>query len=719
MAIKTSLKTLVILRLLALITTNKVLQAETEKQEIAELPTKEKEKQQYLNNTSHNQFTEILFSNNTLPHLDNEEAILTRETINFHSENIDLRQHSENNASSLGYITDMMKANQSSDFMRPEDAENLSIEDYDQNVNNISLYYHYYYEYEDNDFGENVLRQISFTKTLYFCEYIFSAMYGEYTSFQDSFISYDNKSVTVIHDEKFKDVCAPFFDIYNKNCSNMGAYTFCADENVLFLNKQECKKPSDNDVHFEHLLAAALLADDETCFQSVCNGNIRIIDHVLNGILIRVFHTEENGKQTICHDILQNYYVKNEREEVYGLKNVHWPSCYPDHTFILAEDPQEHEMLRSWNYLPPNCQSYEMTILVIISIIIVTGIIGNITVIITLLGKQCSSIGLELHRISLAFSDLFVCLFVITPALYTHLMLMNGSSDEVMKFKSQKDILNHLKYSQDEIPDNSGHLISAFVFSCCAINSIHIIFALSYKGLRDNVRLKFLCGLPPLNTEISVGSFWIVSLLTSFIIMHDDNGFSTEWNSYAKLPEGVSVKGKKVVLPMLMAVLGIECLITIIISALAVYYHKKQQKRGETTTDDLEENLTLPMAIMTILFTIYSVSGGTATYINLKDMRFYQSELVSSMCWWIFLSSTSWNPWLYYLSRRKYRNGAIQRLKAIIAAICWGGSWETFPNSSNQSRHGAQSVNQYSSQQYLRTISSSIEERVTNNEVSV
>ncbi|XP_064100097.1 uncharacterized protein LOC135211012 [Macrobrachium nipponense] len=717
MAFRAPLRLLMILQLLEPIITHKALQAEAKEQKTFEESASVTERTHNPISTSYDKPTETV--NNAFLYFNSERTSSALEATPFHHQ--DIRHHLGNISTSPGYVSGTLNVHDSSSSIRPEDVEFVNIRDEEENLQNTSLYYYYYDYDDDNDFSENVLRQISFTKTLYFCEYLFSAMYGEYSSFPESGITYDNQSVVVIHDEKFINACAPFYDLYNKNCSDMGTFTFCADENVLFLNQQECQKPSDHDVHFEHLLAAALLAEDKTCFQSVCTGSTRLIDHVVNGIHVRLFHTDKMRGDTICSGILQNYYLLNEKEEVYGLKNVHWPCCYPDHTMLLADDPQKHEMLRSWNYLTPKCQEYEMTILVIICIMTTIGITGNIVVIIVLFGKQCLSTGLELLNISLAISDLLLCLFVMAPAVHMHILLMNEDREEVIAFKSYDDIMRNLEYG--EVPSKSGHyLFFSFVFNCCTINSIHILFALSYKRLEANAKIPLLDRFPPFNAKISVGIFWIVSLLTSFIIMHDDNGFNSEWNSYAKLPLGVSTKGKRVILPSLMGILGVECAITIVISGMAVYYYreiKKTEVRRETTNGNEEENLTLPMIMMTVFFTISTVSGGTATIIYVHDIKFYQSELVCSLCWWSFLCSTSWNPWLYHLGYRKFRDKATERTKAITAALCWGGSWKPSESGSNQSLGEAEGVTQYSSQQNLPTISASVEGRFTHSEISV
>ncbi|KAG7157831.1 uncharacterized protein LOC121879576 [Homarus americanus] len=553
--------------------------------------------------------------------------------------------------------------------------------------------YEYYYDDEDNILP--TLREISFTRTLFFCEYIYSAMYGEYTNFTDTVIPYGNASLSVVSDEKFLNVCLPFYLRFNTGeCEKKNRITVCQSDEIAFLHPHGCWRPSSDDVLFEKLLAATLLQEDEVCFQAVCDGSFRVVERVVQGILVLLIspHTTQ-GANASCYKYVQEYYAGGPfgSEAVYMTKNIYWSSCFIEYDVLWTREPEPLGLVRAWSYLPPQCRAGESLLVTLVVCVVVSGVTGNILVLVVTARGGHRGEPSNLFRTSLALADLILCLFVLLPSLNVQLSIIDGKMLDP-QFHNQYDNIKetpHLTGTRSTriVVDGGYQLFSAMLTSSCSIISLLTLFALSFERFIvtvKSIQRKILFTRP--RVQGFIVTTWATSLLTVLALMHSDGGNVALWYSFYKLSFGVSPQGLRVTLPTVMAILGIVCLLTVVFSLLAVCRYTIQKARkaaemrelGETDLDQSKEKpigvLTI-MVLMTIFFVFSTTLAFVASVLQLSAASVPRVELVCYLCWWGFLAAASWNPWLYHLPSQHFRHDVIAIITSLVPRSMRDQSW--------------------------------------------
>ncbi|XP_071550517.1 uncharacterized protein [Panulirus ornatus] len=532
---------------------------------------------------------------------------------------------------------------------------NYSFDDYDfynifkylyddyrfDNISNFSLY--------DNDYP--TIKFIAFTRSIFLCEYIYSAVYGEYTILADSAVSYGNSSLYVITGERFLEFCVPFLKAFN-DCEERDVITICHAEDVVFVHLHNCQKPSSEDLYFDHLLVATRLEEDDGCFQAVCEGSLRVVERKVDGVVVRLI----SPNVTSCHRYLLKYYQRegNETKVRYHTRNQYWPCCFPEYDVVWMGEPEAlASVAKDWSYLPTRCRSGESFLVVMVTCIVIGGVMGNLLVVIILVRHGFKDTTSTMIRMSLALADLLLSLFVLAPSLNEHIHLIHNTD------------------SFQPSVDGGFQVFSALMMSLCCITSQLNLFALSLE------RLIFASGIAQrslLFTRPRMRGFiivtWTLSLLVSLVLMSNGDGMIVGLRySFNKLIIGSSPRSTKILLPSAMALLAIVCLLTggFSVQAVRKHFEGKAQRAIEVeegTETDLDQggdqscHSTVNMVLTAVFYIGSTLMGGLACVLHLSAARFAHVELICYLCWWVFLGSPAWNPWLYNLPSQQFRNYA-------------------------------------------------------------
>ncbi|ROT74221.1 hypothetical protein C7M84_007292 [Penaeus vannamei] len=223
-----------------------------------------------------------------------------------------------------------------------------------------------------------------FSRIIYLCEYVFSAIYGSYDKLPTTWVKHNNASLLVVSEPRFVAVCEPFLRRYD-TCEARFPVTVCEAENVTFLHPTSCKRPSLEDVYFEKLLVVMRLEQDDPCFHAVCNGLLRVVDRVVNGVLVRLVSPDGAGEvgNTSCHRHIQELFLTPKGEPfAFRARNFQWPFCFAGYHVLWAEDPRPRGLVPMWDFLPVQCRAVEVGLSLFSLLNACFGVTGNIVVIV-------------------------------------------------------------------------------------------------------------------------------------------------------------------------------------------------------------------------------------------------------------------------------------------------------------------------------------------------
>ncbi|XP_069192577.1 uncharacterized protein [Procambarus clarkii] len=569
----------------------------------------------------------------------------------------------------------------SSSSLDPTDTSTSSAEIYDTD---------YYYNYEDNTITIEIIpgmKQISFTKVLFLCEYIFSAVYGRYSNFTDTLIPYGNMSLAIVSNQRFFNVCVPFYQqLYGSECVEMNQITVCYPEEIAFLHATSCRRPSSEDKYFEQLRATMLLAKDDVCHQAVCNGTLRVVERSTEGITILLISPyATRGNNGSCYKYVQILLEESlAGKGAYVTSNRNWPSCFPGYDVWWTAEPEAVGLVRSWSYLPLRCRAGEGFLMVVVICIAVSGLLGNGVVLAVMVRGSHQNEASDILRTSLAAADILLCLFVVMPGLDAHISFMDGRS--VVSDGVSSELLQTPGGSI--VLDGGFRLFSAIVMSSCSCISLLSLFALSlerFATTTDTTQHGVIFTRARALGYVVVT--WMSSLLVSVALTNGEDGILALWYSFYKLPIGVAPRGLQTLLPVTAAILGLVCLLTAILSSLTLHNDIKKETRRTTELRDLGDTeldqsstemmkyVVVIMSLATGLFLLSTTLAGGACLLHILDAHFDGVELVGYLCWWGFIAASAWNPFLYNLPSQRFREDAGALIRTVMQKKLIYQSW--------------------------------------------
>ncbi|XP_027229539.2 uncharacterized protein [Penaeus vannamei] len=496
------------------------------------------------------------------------------------------------------------------------------------------------------------------------------------------------KYLKIFYQRDFIDVCLPLFRQYGI-CKEKRYSTFCVEDLTLFLHTRWCQRPSEEDKYFEVLWAVSLMRNDYECFDHICDGSYRVIVRKVNGIVVQLLRLDQGHTGKSCSYLYKNQELKaamkNDNMTAVWTGNMFFPCCYSLYHITWLGLPEEKGLNRFWDYLPLSCRVGEIVMATSVAFIGVFGAIGNLLVVTVILRSDRRSEESSILRTSLAFADLFTSVFVVIPAFYDHLLPIMGRLDfdkysvTVSKEAPEADI----RYEHLKAVSHGYHLFEGLVLGVCSFVSLLTLFLLSVERyiLAGRVlRYQHYFTVP--RVKIAIFLTWSVAVIDTLFYMYDGDGsFSVTWSSLLKLPISTSFKKIGGVLRWTYSihifVLSVLCVLTVITSlvsigtfvqeqAKVVAGWKKRNMRVSGPYQKENRQILTTMCILTFLFMLSTLPVGAFIVVNLTDTFFVQEDLSRYLGWWTFLSGCSWNPWVYNMRSRQFRQEVGEVLRAML-----------------------------------------------------
>ncbi|XP_045620621.2 uncharacterized protein [Procambarus clarkii] len=495
-----------------------------------------------------------------------------------------------------------------------------------------------------------------------------------------------NEQFVILYDDDYINLCLPLFLRFNV-CFNQTFFTMCYEvsgqesERVtayVFFHSKQC--PLSASMHYDHwlIIMHRHVKGDVECIRKICHGEHRFEDNEVAGIRFRItnFDKDVNGSSCFTYNDTLFFRVGNETKFIYF--NLYWPCCYPGYTVAWNGNPEEHGLNGEWSYLPLSCQAGEVVLMVVVACVGVSGVVGNLVVVVVMVNGPHRGQESSMLRTSLAFADLFLAAFVVVPSLYHHLKpflthpgifvdLDSNSSDsgQVVELYSLRDI------------NKSTPLFQAFLFCQCSIVSLLTVFLLSIERLvLTNRALRYHHYFTVTRVKAAICLTWIIGLLDSLIFMyHEDGHFAAYWSTFNKLPlpwafaYPDNILYKTVYYSQLL-LLGAVGICTFLFSSLAIWNFLKEQARTASEWKGMNMFIYGPMAeenrrslitqvLITVCHLISNIPLLVDVFIIYLSIEFsFKPVLRSYICWWLFLSGIAWNPWIYNSRGQQFKKDA-------------------------------------------------------------
>ncbi|XP_063594872.1 uncharacterized protein LOC134771846 [Penaeus indicus] len=498
------------------------------------------------------------------------------------------------------------------------------------------------------------------------------------------------KSLQIFHQRDFIDVCLPLFRQYGK-CKEKRYSTFCVEGWTLFLHTRWCQRPSEEDKYFEVLWAVSLMKNDYECFDHICDGSYRVIVREVNDIIVQLLRLDQGPTGKACGYLYKDEEVKvairnRLNMTIVWTANLFFPSCYPYYQVTWMGLPEEKGLNRFWDYLPLSCRVGEIVMATSVAFIGVSGAIGNLLVVTVILRSNHRSEESSILRTSLAFADLFTSVFVVIPAFYDHLLPIMGHLDFNEKsatFYSGMSSIASLSFYHLHSLFHGYRLFQGIVFGVCSFVSLLTLFLLSIERFISTGRAhRYRHYFTVPRVKIAIFLIWSVAIMdTLFYIYNGDGSFSATWSSFSKL--SISISNEKVGVALRwsyslhIVVLSILCFLTVVTSLVSIGTFVQEQAKVVAGWKERNMRVSGPyqkenrqilatMCILTFLFLVSTIPCGAYIVVKLTDAFFVQGDLLRYLGWWTFLSGCSWNPWVYNMRSRRFRQEVVEVLRAML-----------------------------------------------------
>nr|XP_053631797.1 neuromedin-U receptor 2-like [Cherax quadricarinatus] len=530
---------------------------------------------------------------------------------------------------------------------------------------------------------------IPFNTTLYLCNYIYSVIYGGEADYVEYTIDIENQTIVInlYYDDDYINFCLPMF-IKFETCTNEKYFTLCHEENIsfAFFHSKQCPLASVLQYDYWVIVMDNFMIGKTECVRQICYGIYTFFDDEIAGLGFRVTNFLELINGTTCIDE-NNRLLFFENETSYITQNVHWPCCYPIYTVAWFGNPEEHGLNRAWSYLPLSCQVGEVVLMVMVVCVAVSGVTGNLMVVVVMVSGPHRGEESNMLRTSLAVSDLLVALFVVVPSFCYHVKpffnpnyYFDGDNYGVHY------LVNHT-LSTIIVIEEGFILFHALLFSQCSIVSFLTLFLLSLERLVITSRaIRYNDYFTGRRVKAAITLTWVIGFLDTLIFSYDKDGtFIANWSSYKKLPLILSYAFPDNVFYRILHysqlfLFSVVSLCTVVFSILAIVNFLKEQAREAAEWHSVnmgyhgprkKENrrCLVTQILMTVCFLISVVPLHIDMYtlglaMAPPDISHY--ELRSYICWWLFVCATAWNPWIYNVRGEKFKKDAIIVFKKCL-----------------------------------------------------
>ncbi|XP_071523339.1 uncharacterized protein [Panulirus ornatus] len=530
---------------------------------------------------------------------------------------------------------------------------------------------------------------LPFEKTYDLCDEI-SAIINHNVTFD--VITSSNGSQRVYYDDRYIHYCLPLYKKFH-NCKENKYAAKCWDGNeaAVFVNPHTCPKP-DNYKYFGAYIAFNMDYENTTALQLFCNKRCIEVYGEVTGVPFKVSNLDFIVDGLGCTHHPGFPATETERNiTMFSIRNTHWPCCFAYYTVYWMDDPEAHGLNGAWSYLPASCRAGEVLLILMVAGVAVSGVIGNLLVLVVMLSGTQRARESNMLRISLALADFLTAFFVVVPSFYEH----------ISPFIRQAKLFEW-RWDNDKAPSNAApdkdHLgfyvidggfpfMQSFTLSVCTTVSILTMMLLSFERLvvtRSPLRYKQYFSIPRVLTAIALT--WISGILDALLFSYGPNGFDVLYSTLAKIPTGLSRQYPEdfafVGLYFLrIALLALSIVLTIVFSALGVVYFLMGQVHVKAEWKSLGMNVKGPIneenrhilitQLLILAFFLLSIVPRSAVFLYEVSAklcgRFCQYyDIIYYLSWWIFLAGSAWNPWVYNMRSSMFKDDVLAWLLMLV-----------------------------------------------------
>lgn len=292
-------------------------------------------------------------------------------------------------------------------------------------------------------------------------------------------------------------------------------------------------------------------------------------------------------------------------------------------------------------------------------------------------------------RTSLAVADLFTSVFIILPSLFDHLSPIL----EIYDLKENYQVIEHLrKNSRIQLANfadvyetkNSFRVFQGLVLGVCSFVSLFTLFMLSFERLISSgraLRYQHYFSVPRIKIVIMIT--WITAVLNTLTFMYDgDGGFTVTWSNIVKLPVSLSLSFSEELLVNLIfliqvGLLVLLCLGILIFSTVSIVKFAQEQAKVAAKWRNRNMRVSGPfsqenryilgtMVMMTLLFMMSIVPKAAQTVLNCMNYKIANGFLIEYLSWWMFVSGSAWNPWIYNMRSQRFKKDMLKVLQVMI-----------------------------------------------------
>ncbi|KAK7074252.1 hypothetical protein SK128_021711 [Halocaridina rubra] len=530
-----------------------------------------------------------------------------------------------------------------------------------RNVSNINQSLNYYRSFADNPRRYFLL--------LHACVDI---GINKYERSIESFFGSRSKNHTnpfiVIIDEFIAAACLPFYQHFSK-CEKYSFLTKCSDgyTTIVFFHLG-CKFPTfiNRSGLIDMIAQAISFGSISFVAKFLCRGDMGFITNKIKGTEVAVLPTDD----VPAHFFSGKHFMFNQ----------YWPWCYNNYMILWREDPEVVNLSKNWSYLPPECQDFLAS-----TIVITPALFDAFAVINGTMKARTFFITSDKAKF---LADKFG---VSSYQLHQHATIQNGT--EARSYRLTVDKGSNLSHILQSLPypvvsyypvfnysNGWFYVFRAQALCLCSCVTVITLFVLSIERFIlcwRPLKYKQYYTLPRVKFVILFS--WVFGLMSS-VLSTLGYRMSAIWHSWTKLPmayldsnvyHNVPVESIAIIL----CVLGI---LTVIFSALALLAFRKEVTRireervslDMRVTDDFErENtyITVSLIILGFLFVVTYLPVSIPVFSNYEG---YYSEtnhpVFLYLSWWFLLAGSAINPFIYNMRSTQFKSDIAESLQKIL-----------------------------------------------------
>ncbi|XP_053637953.1 uncharacterized protein [Cherax quadricarinatus] len=493
--------------------------------------------------------------------------------------------------------------------------------------------------------------------------------------------------------EKIVDICLPLYRSFYK-CKEYKYLTLCIEQKVGFIHSHGCKRISEEDIFFEFFLGLYIISNDTECMERVCDGSFRFREASVKGVTYQIFNLRDfRGGSKVCHKNFEllGTYASGRYNITYLTVNNLWPICCPMCVVVWNDKPEDYGINGGWSYLNDSCRASEVLLITLVACVAVSGVVGNVLVLVVMLTSRHGGEESSMLRTSLALADLLTVLFVVIPALFyhispfikqTHYTVLNKRAYFNYKSVTKRDATeliakNFLVYSKGYV------LFQSLLSKTCSTVSLFIMFLLSVERLVLTGRaLRYYDYISRGRIKLVIVSTWAVSLMIALLNSYDEHGFIIAlWSTFSKLPTRYIRNYPDVLLFAFLSNLHIvlhmiTVLATVILSMLAFRNFLREREREHSewnygikstrlySKDD--RRILITMSFITAFYLISVVPSAIQFLLYSTGNTPIEEFLLDYFASWIFLVNTAWNPWVYNFCSSQFISDMAEMLHRVL-----------------------------------------------------